>query len=98
MSVSSVTKTEVGTIPNFLLRNMDPELMEQMRRRAKEHGRSLQAEIQTTLRRSLAREKRAAFLEQVDRFLDETRGREAFDATAAIRHDRDAGHKPWLGY
>ena len=35
---------------------------------------------------------------KVDRFLEETLDRPPHNTTAALRDDRDAGHKPWLGY
>jgi len=83
---------------DFLLRDMEPDVVDALKRRAKAGGRSLQAEIKQVLRMSLARERRSAFLGRVDRFLEETRDRPPHDTTAAIRDDRDAGHKPWLGY
>lgn len=83
---------------DFLLRDLEPELMQALKRRAKLNKRSLQNEIKEILQLSVEREQRRAFLKKVERFLEETKGRPIFDSTAAIRHDRDAGHKPWLGY
>jgi len=92
------TATSGGADMDFLLRDLEPDVVDALRSRAKENGRSLQAEIKDVLRLSLARERRRAFLARVDRFLGETRGRTPLDTTAGIRQDRDAGHKPWLGY
>jgi plasmid stability protein len=83
---------------DFLLRDLEPELMQTLKHRARLNKRSLQNEMQAILQLSVERERRLAFLKKVEGFLEETKGRPAFDSTEAIRHDRDAGHKPWLGY
>ena len=73
---------------DFLIRNIEPVLLEKLRSRAEAHGRSLQAEIHHILRRSvrLSREESIALLEQLrDRLphFDD-------DSTPLIREDRDS--------
>ena len=72
---------------DFLIRDIDPHVLSCLRERAERHGRSLQAEIHDTLKRSvrLSREESIALLEslrdQLPHFDD--------DSTPLIREDRD---------
>ena len=52
-------------VTDFLIRDLDPELLEKLKERAKRNGRSLQAEIHDTLKRSvkLSKEEWFALLE-----------------------------------
>jgi len=73
---------------NLLLRDLDEDIVKQLKAAAKAHGRSLQAEIHDVLRnasvRSLAETRRlsAAWLKRLG-------GPRYSDSTAAIREDRD---------
>ena len=81
-------------MPDFLLREIDPDVLAVFRARAKAAGRSLQAEIQATLAESAGREQqRRAFLETAARFAGETRGRGIDDLAAGMRRDRDRDHR-----
>lgn len=81
-------------MPDFLLREIDPEVLEVLRSRAKAAGRSLQAEIQATLAESVGREKRRrTFLDAALRFAEETRRRGIDDVAAGTRRDRDRDHR-----
>lgn len=73
---------------DFLLRNIDAHVLEQLKKRAGEHGRSLQAEIHDTLKRSvrLSKAESIAMLEELrERLPASTR-----DSTEDIRADRDS--------
>jgi len=76
-------------MPNLLLRDLDAELVHQLKASAKAHGRSLQAEIHDILRkasvRSLAETRRLSATWM--RRLRATPP--ASDSTALIREDRD---------
>ncbi len=74
---------------NLLIRDLDDELVKQLKAAARAHGRSLQAEIHAALQRagtrSLAETRRVS-----DRWMKRLRGRTFSDSAALIRDDRDA--------
>lgn len=81
-------------MPSFLLRELDPALMEALRVRAETKGRSLQAEIHATLAHSVETSaRREAFVLDARRLAAATRGRELDDVASQIRHDRDKDHQ-----
>lgn len=81
-------------MPSFLLRELDPTLMEALRVRAQAAGRSLQAEIHATLERSVeASSRREAFVEEARRLANESGGRSLEDVVAQVRRDRDKDHQ-----
>lgn len=85
---------------DFLLRDIDADVLESLRSAAANHGRSLQAEIKTVLRdhTSLAA-RRDAFMREVDEFLAaEGPAPESAAPCDVIRRDRDRGHRPWHGF
>ncbi len=86
--VSHRRHVKVPLMTDFLLRNIDSHVLEQLRRRAEEHGRSLQAEIHDTLKRSvrLNKAESIALLEKVRAQLPAS----SRDSTQDIRDDRDA--------
>jgi antitoxin FitA len=45
-------------MPTLTIRNVDPELREQLRVRAARHGRSMEAELREILKQALGAEKR----------------------------------------
>ena len=73
---------------NVLIRDLDDELLEQLKASAKAHGRSLQAEIHDVLRRAgvsnLAATRRVS-----ERWMKRLRGTPQSDSAALIRDDRD---------
>jgi plasmid stability protein len=80
---------EVMCMANVLVRDLDDEVLEQLKAAAKAHGRSLQAEIHEVLRnaseRSLANTRRLS-----TQWLKRLRGSSHKDSTALIREDRQA--------
>lgn len=73
---------------DFLLRNLDERLLALLRERAEKNGRSLQAEIQRTLRDS-TKMTREETLESSRRFREMTKGRTTTPSWVLIREDRD---------
>jgi plasmid stability protein len=74
---------------NVLVRNLDNEILEQLKTAAKAHGRSLQAEIHEVLRNASAR--RLAETRRLSaRWLKRLAGSTHTDSAASIREDREA--------
>ena len=76
-------------MPNVLVRDLDAEVLKQLKAAAKAHGRSLQAEIHDVLRRAgtrnLAETRRLSA-----RWLKRLRRSRHSDSVELIREDRDA--------
>jgi hypothetical protein len=75
-------------MPDFLLREVDPALLDFFRQRAEANGRSLQAEIKKVLRDN-AKYTKEEWLEVSQRWREQTRGRSTVSAAELIREDRD---------
>jgi plasmid stability protein len=74
---------------NLLLRNLDDEVLRELKAAAKAHGRSLQAEIHDVLRNASSR-RRAETRRLSTRWLKRLRATTQSDSAASIREDRDA--------
>ena len=76
-------------MPNVLIRDLDAEVLEQLKVAAKANGRSLQAEIHDVLRRAntrnLAETRRLS-----TKWLKRLSRSEHSDSASLIREDRDA--------
>ena len=72
----------------LLVRNVPQDVVEALKRRAAEHGRSSEAEHRAILEEAL-RAGRAGFWERAAKLREETRGRTFSDSTVLIREDRD---------
>jgi plasmid stability protein len=74
---------------NVLIRDLDDDLLKQLKSAARDHGRSLQAEIHDALRtaslRNLAETRRLS-----THWLKRLRGSAHSDSAALIRQDRDS--------
>ncbi|HWB51879.1 MAG TPA: Arc family DNA-binding protein [Stellaceae bacterium] len=75
-------------MPQLLVRNVPLDVVQELKRRATEHGRSAEAELRHILEEFL-RPGRAGFRERAAKLREETRGRILTDSTALIRQDRD---------
>jgi plasmid stability protein len=73
---------------DFLIRDIDPHVLEQLRSRAEQHGRSLQAEIKRTLKKSvrLNKEESLALLDAFRASIPPS----TTDSTEIIREFRDS--------
>lgn len=74
---------------NLLIRDLDDDVVKQLKAAAKAHGRSLQAEIHDALQRagtrSLAETRRISA-----RWMKQLRGRKLSDSASLIRDDRNS--------
>ncbi len=72
-----------------LVRQLDDKVVERLKKRAKEHGRSLQLEVKTILEEAVPDYDRA--WKRIARFQNRLKqsGRKFSDSTALIREDRD---------
>jgi plasmid stability protein len=76
-------------MPDVLVRNLDEDVLNDLKAAAKAHGRSLQAEIHDVLRNASVR--RLAETRRISaRWLNRLRGSTQTDSAALIREDRDA--------
>jgi plasmid stability protein len=74
---------------NVLIRNLDDDVLEQLKTAAKAHGRSLQAEIHDVLHNASAR--RLAETRRLSaQWLKRLAGSTQTDSAASIRADREA--------
>jgi plasmid stability protein len=75
-------------MPNLLVRNLDDDVLKELKAAAKAHGRSLQAEIHEVLRnastRHLAETRRLSA-----QWLKRLRGSHQTDSATLIREDRE---------
>jgi len=75
-------------MPNVLIRDLDEELLDRLKKAAAENGRSLQAEIHAILQRAdmltLAQTRRLS-----DKWLRRLAGTKQSDSAELIREDRD---------
>jgi plasmid stability protein len=74
---------------DVLVRDLDDEVLKQLKAAAKAHGRSLQAEIHDALR-AATRRRLAETRRLSARWLKRLRESAQSDSTASIRDDRDA--------
>ena len=74
---------------NLLVRNLDDDVLKELKAAAKAHGRSLQAEIHDVLRNASAR--RLAETRRLSaRWLKRLHGSTQSDSAVLIREDRDS--------
>ena len=75
-------------MPQLLVRGVSPDIIEALKRRAAEHGRSAEAEHRLILEAAL-RTDRSDFWERASALREELRGRISGDSADLIREDRD---------
>ena len=75
-------------MPQLLVRDVPQDVVEALKRRAAEHGRSAESEHRIILEEAL-RPGRTGFWERAAKLREETRGRILTDSTDLIRQDRD---------
>lgn len=75
-------------MPQLLVRNVPQDVVDALKRRAAEHGRSAEAEHRVILEEIL-RPGRADFWERAAKLREETRGRITIPSEDLIRQDRD---------
>jgi plasmid stability protein len=72
----------------LLVRDVPQDVVEALKQRAKEHGRSAEAEHRAILEEAL-RAGRSGFWERAAKLREETRGRITIPSEVLIRQDRD---------
>jgi antitoxin FitA len=77
-------------MPQLLVRGIPREIVEALKRRAAEHGRSAEAEHRTILEEAL-RAGRAGFWQRAAALREATRSRISIGSEELIRQDRDEG-------
>jgi antitoxin FitA len=75
-------------MPQLLVRDVPQDVVEELKRRAAEHGRSAEAEHRMILEEAL-RAGRGRFRERAAALREETRGRISVPSEVLIRQDRD---------
>jgi plasmid stability protein len=75
-------------MPDILVRNLDDEVLRELKAAAKAHRRSLQAEIHDVLRNASVR-RRAETRRLSSRWLKRLSGTRQSDSSASIRADRN---------
>ena len=75
-------------MPQLLVRNVPLDVVQELKRRAVEHGRSAEAELRCILEENL-RPGRAGFWERAAKLREEMRGRVLTNSTDLIRQARD---------
>jgi plasmid stability protein len=75
-------------MPQLLVRDVPQDVVEALKRRAQEHGRSAEAEHRAILEETL-RAGRSGFWERAAKLREETRGRIKIPSEVLIRQDRD---------
>ena len=76
----------MGTVT---IRNLDDEVIERAKQRARSHNRSLEAELRTILTRELKPLSAAEFFQLADEIRERTRGRPQVDGAILQREGRD---------
>ena len=75
---------------NLTIRNMEDEVVERMKERAAQNGRSLEAELREVVRQAASRRTRQELLAAADRVAAMTpKGVVQTDSAELIREDRD---------
>lgn len=75
-------------MPDLLLRDLDPELMQRLKEQAKRSGRSVQAEIKTILANNIGLPWDQA-VREMEEFRKRFAGRTFSDSSELIREDRE---------
>ena len=76
-------------MPQILVRNLNDKVVKRLKKRAKEDGRSFQAEVKTILEKSAEKASMENFRRMVDEIRSSLKGRKFSDSAALIREDRD---------
>ena len=79
---------EKKAMPHILVRDVDSDIVERLKSRAKQHGRSLQGEVKAILSESVPYSMKQA-LEVSKKWKKRLAGRKFSDSTVDIREDRE---------
>ena len=76
-------------MPQTLVRDLDPRVIERLKQRAKSRDRSLEAEVRTILTDAAGRDTPEESYAKIMEFRKRFAGRRFSDSTEIIREDRD---------
>ena len=76
-------------MPNVLVRDVEPEVLEKIKKRAAKNGRSLQTEVQAILRRSAEAVEPLSDAEVAAKIKASLRGKTFSDSAELLREDRN---------
>jgi antitoxin FitA len=75
---------------NLTIRNVEEEVVDRLKRKAAQNGRSLEAELRDVLKQAAQRKSREELLAEIDRIAAMTpKDVKQTDSTKLIREDRD---------
>jgi plasmid stability protein len=76
-------------MPNILIRNLDEDTIKQLKERAAENGRSLQAEAKYIVERSIREKTFDQLRQEAEKFSRRFIGRKMSDTVELLREDRE---------
>ena len=76
-------------MPNILIRNLDEDTIKQLKERAAENGRSLQAEAKDIIERSTRQKTFDQLRREAEKFSRRFIGRKMSDTVELLREDRE---------
>ena len=76
-------------MPQMLVRDLDPEVVERLKARARVHGRSLQKEVKAILEEAAATLSLSEAEEVAELWQKRLAGREYSDSAELVREDRE---------
>ena len=76
-------------MPQMLVRDLDPELLERLKARARAHGRSLQKEVKSILEEAASTLSTREAAEVAESWQGRLAGREYSDSAELVREDRE---------
>lgn len=86
--IRGISRGSPRRLPQLLVRDVPPDVVEELKKRAAAHGRSAEAEHRHILAETLCPD-RDGFWERAAKLREELRGRISGDSTDLIREDRD---------
>jgi plasmid stability protein len=78
-------------MPSILVRDLEKDVVNQLKKAAREHGRSLQAEVKSLIHDAVLRQPITMdeFWKRAEAIRKRTRGRTKTDSVDLVREDRD---------
>jgi antitoxin FitA len=86
---SSSASPKKSSMAQIFVRGLNNKAVQRLKKRAKEDGRSLQAEVKIILEEASPNENREAFFKMADQIRHSLKGRKFSDSAILIREDRD---------
>jgi antitoxin FitA len=84
-----IDSMEVCGMPGLLVRDVEIDLLEKLKKRAKNNGRSLQNEVKSIITEVVEQKNTLSDIETADKIRRSLEGRKFSDSAALLREDRD---------